>query len=77
MGSERVKIEKQVKDCNNSWCDNYVGCRGHTLIYRYNSVVEIYSVELDGHNIISAGDVLIQAIADIINEGMEATYIVL
>lgn len=65
MSSERIKVERRVRDCGRC-CDLYAGCKGHTIGYRYNSVFDISTITIDGEDIIVAGDMLVDEIADMI-----------
>lgn len=72
MGSERIKVSQKIADCGNSWCDGDIGCQGHTIGYRYNSIVDISTVTVDGEDLIVMGDDLVVELAKMIvkaNEG--------
>lgn len=71
MGSERIKVEKHLKDCGNSWCRNPAGCSGHTIGYTYNSVVDISTVTIDGEAVIVMGDDLVVELAHMILDSQD------
>lgn len=70
MSSERIKVERKIKDCGNGWCGDPGDCKGHTLKYTYNSIVDYSTVELDGQSW-TAPDNVIDALADLIIKGNE------
>jgi hypothetical protein len=74
MSSERIKVEKRIKDCGNGWCGDFGVCRGHTLKYTYNSIVDYSTLELDGKEFIAPDnviDALSQLVIDANNEAGE------
>ena len=68
MGSERIKVERHIKDCGNGWCGDPGDCKGHHLKYIYNSIVDYSTISIDGQEF-TAPDNIIDALAELIVKG--------
>jgi len=64
------KLVRQLKidDCGCSWCDQYVGCKGHTVRVEYTTSVDSGTVYIDGELKFGGGDNLLDAIANLIGD---------
>lgn len=76
MSTLRRKLH--IANCENTWCDQYVGCRGHDITAEYQTSVDIGTVYVDGHYAISGGDGILEGVVAIIEDlfADEAKYFV-
>lgn len=70
MGKERIKVERVIEDCGNGWCGDPGDCKGHTLRYTHNSIVDYSTLELDGQQF-TAPDNVIDELAQLVIDGNE------
>ena len=56
----------KLKDCGSTWCDQYVGCRGHVIDASYQNTSDVGMVYVDGKYAFGGGDSLMDACGDIV-----------
>lgn len=59
-----------IKDCGNTRCNPYAGCKGHIVKFEYSNVTDVGYVEIDGEYAFGGGDELMLAVADVIKKGI-------